>query len=418
MLRGWEVVVVTAPLGPDANEALGFPRIFTERARIVECGPASDVLEPIRRLLWLLGLRRNRSLTEQIKAQLPASGSRTAFERAFQTLIAIIGWPDLQAPWKRAAVRAAEALLTEQHFDGMVSSSPYPTSHLVAAILKDRHPSLRWVADFRDLWADNHSNQTPAWRQWIDRRWEHRILRCADALTSPTEKWAEQLARLHGKPGFCVPNGFVDYETEESTAPALSRKFELLYTGVRYPKQQSIRPLLEAIASLQAERFIDPSSFRFRWIGPFDSETSLMVSELGIASLVSQESSVGRREARKAQANAHAVLFLQWEDARTDWSSSLKLHEYVGCGRPILALGGHPESNVSALLRSTGRSVLAVTADEAATALRQWVGELRITGSIPVSEDWRSMARTLSGISRGMARLESLFDSVPSPGSL
>ena len=43
---------MTAPLGADAAEELGFPRIFAERAQIVECGSATDVLEPLRKLLW------------------------------------------------------------------------------------------------------------------------------------------------------------------------------------------------------------------------------------------------------------------------------------------------------------------------------------------------------------------------------
>ena len=119
------------------------------------------------------------------------------------------------------------------------------------------------MADFRDLWAENHNYQMPAWRRAIDRRWERQMLRLTDVFTSPTEAWAEQLAQQHDKPGICVPNGYVDYETEiaPGPAPAASRKFTLLYTGVRYPNNQQILPLLEAMAALQAEQLIDPESF-------------------------------------------------------------------------------------------------------------------------------------------------------------
>lgn len=409
--KGWEVTVVTAPLGADAAEELGFPSIFAERARIVECGSATDALEPVRKLLWLFGLRRRQSLTEQLKAQLPAAGTRSAFDVAFQTLLALIGWPDLQAPWRRPALRAARALLREESFDVLVSSSPYPTSHAVAAGLKRENPQLRWVADFRDLWAENHNYQMPAWRRAIDRRWERQMLRLADAFTSPTETWAEQLANQHGKPGICVPNGYVDYETDTAPAPAAaaSRQFTLLYTGVRYANNQEILPLLEAIAALQAERLIDPESFQFRWIGPFDADTARVAAELGITALISQESSVGRRDATLAQAAAQAVLFLQWQDAATDWSSSLKLHEYVGCGRPILALGGVPDSIVSHLLQRTGRAILVFTAADVTNALRSWITMQRHEGSIPVPSNWSDVAIALSGISRGLPTLEALL---------
>ncbi|MCX5764645.1 MAG: glycosyltransferase [Gemmatimonadetes bacterium] len=408
--KGWEVTVVTAPLGADAAVELGFPRIFAERARIVACGSATDALEPVRKLLWLLGLRRRQSLIEQLKAQLPAVGTRSAFDVAFQTLLALIGWPDLQAPWRRPALRAARALLREESFDVLVSSSPYPTSHAVAATLKRENPTLRWVADFRDLWAENHNYQMPAWRRAIDRRWERQMLRLADAFTSPTEAWAEQLAKQHGKPGICVPNGYVDYETDTAPAPgprpAASRQFTLLYTGVRYPNNQEILPLLEAIAALQAEQLIDPETFQFRWIGPFDSETAGWVTELGLQLLVSQEAPVQRIVAKQEQRAAHALLFLQWQDPLTEWSSSLKLHEYVGSGRPILAIGGHDDSAVSRLLAQSGRAQMVHVASECAAVIRKWLAEFRAEGSLRVPDGWEAKARELSGISRGLNALE------------
>ena len=410
--KGWEVTVVTAPLGAGAAEELGFPRIFAERARIVACGSATDALEPVRKLLWLFGLRRRQSLTEQLKAQLPAAGTRSAFDVAFQTLLALIGWPDLQAPWRRPALRAARALLREESFDVLVSSSPYPTSHAVAAALKRENPQLRWVADFRDLWAENHNYQMPAWRRAIDRRWERRMLRNADAFTSPTEAWAEQLAQQHGKPGICVPNGYVDYEPRRPTPPP-SARFTLLYAGVRYPLQQMITPLLEGIAVLCADGAINAATFQFRWVGPFDSETAREVARLKIGHVVSQEPPIPRDDAQRAQQEAGALLFLQWQDPATDWSSSLKLHESVGSGRPILAIGGFSDSIVSRLLLQSGRTRFVHTVPECAQALRGWLTEYRTTGTVEVSDDWETTARTLSGISRGLDDLEStLFENM------
>ena len=403
--KGWEVTVVTAPLGADAAEELGFPRIFAERAQIVECGSATDVLEPLRKLLWLLGLRRRQSLTEQIKAQLPAEGTRSAFDGAFQALLALIGWPDLQAPWRRPALRAARALLREQSFDVLVSSSPYPTSHAVAAALKRENPQLRWVADFRDLWSDNHSYQMPRWRRAIDRQWERRMLRHADALTTPTVAWSEHLSAQHGVVSAVVPNGYLDYEP---WLPAVtqSTRFTLLYSGVRYPLQQNITPLLEGVAALCREGAVDTATFQFRWVGPFDSDTARQVATLNIGHLVSQEPPIQRDHAWRAQQEASALLFLQWQDSATDWSSSLKLHEYVGSGRPILAIGGHDDSAVSRLLAQSGRAQMVHVASECAAVIRKWLAEFRAEGSLRVPDGWEAKARELSGISRGLDDLE------------
>jgi len=407
--RGWDVTVVTAPLGDDAALRLGFPDAFAKQARVVQTGPSSDVLQPLRELLWRFGLRRRVSLTGQLKERIAVPAARGGFDRAFQLVLALIGWPDLQAPWRDSAVEAAEVLLERERFDVMVSSSPYPTSHIVAATLRRRYPSLRWVADFRDLWADNHNYSMPRWRQAIDRRWERRVLRNADALMTPTQDWSAHLSRVHNRPAVCVPNGYVDYEQAVEPAALAAGKFVLLYSGLRYPANQSIRPLLEAMRRLRDEGVIDAERFCFRWIGPFDSDTAHQVSELGIRDLVSQEPPVSRDQAVAAQRAATALLFLQWQDRATDWSSSLKLHEYVGSGRPILAVGGFPESPVSRLLAATGRACLAVSDHDAAQCLRAWISEIHTRGRISVPPDWSARAEALSGISRGLNALTEIL---------
>jgi glycosyltransferase involved in cell wall biosynthesis len=411
--RGWDVTVVTAPLGDDAARRLGFPDAFAKQARVVQTGPSSDVLQPLRELLWRFGLRRRVSLTEQLKERIALPAVRGGFDRAFQLVLALIGWPDLQASWRDSAVEAAEVLLQRERFDVMVSSSPYPTSHVVAATLRRRHPSLRWVADFRDLWADNHNYPMPRWRQVIDRRWERHVLRQVDALMTPTQGWSAHLSRVHNRPAVCVPNGYVDYEKAVEPAALAADRFVLLYSGVRYPANQSIRPLLQAIRRLRDEGVIDADRFCFRWIGPFDSDTAHLVAELGIGDLVSQEPPVSRDQSLAAQQAAHALLFLQWQDRATDWSSSLKLHEYVGSGRPILAIGGVPESPVSRLLAATGRACLAFSDQDAARCLRAWISEIHTRGRISVPPDWRARAEALSGISRGLNALTEIL----SPGS-
>jgi len=380
--RGWEVTVVTAPLGADAAEELGFPRIFAERAQIVECGSATDVLEPLRKLLWLLGLRRRQSLTAQIRAQLPAAGSRSAFDTAFQALLALIGWPDLQAPWRRPALRAARALLREESFDVLVSSSPYPTSHAVAAALKRENPELRWVADFRDLWADNHNYQMPRWRRAIDSALERRMMMFADALVTTADDWAETLRRTHGKSVTVVRNSFVDYDLPAAGAPPSMTPLTVLYTGVRYPKQQRITPVLEAIASLAAGGTVTPRELMLRFVGPFDEELALESTRLGVAAFVTQDGSVTRAAAQRLQREAHVLLYLQWEDKAVDMVSALKYWEYLGSGRPVLMTGGHPDGTAERIALDAHAGTAAHTPATIADALRGWIRELQGSGAV------------------------------------
>jgi hypothetical protein len=406
---GWDVTVVTTPLGDGAAGSLGFPRWFAERARIVETAATPDILEPIRRLLWVLGLRRRQSLTEQVMVQMPGAGSRLAFDRAFTSLQAIIGWPDVYAPWKRPALAAARAMIRQQPYDVMVSTSPYPTSHAVAAQLKRENPSLRWVADFRDLWSQNHNYEMPRWRQRVDAKLERRMMARADVLVTTATEWAEQLRALHDKPVTVVRNAFVDYEALPDGTPSAVPPLTILYTGVRYPGKQLILPVLEAIAILADRGEVAPGDLRLRVVGPFDAELADDALKLGVEAFATQEGPVGRREAQRRQRQAHVLLYLGWEDPAVDMVSSLKFWEYLASGRPVPMAGGNPGGTAERVLVESNAGVCARTAANVVDALRGFISEFKRTGATASHLNRDVVAR--HGISVQVRALERVLDS-------
>src|SRR6185295_5376348 len=54
------------------------------------------------------------------------------------------------------------------------------------------------------------------------------------------------------------------------------------------------------------------------------------------------------------QRAADVLLFLDWTDGRSDGMLTGKLLEYLGSGRPILALGGRRDSEANRLIAETG----------------------------------------------------------------
>lgn len=409
LLEGWKVTVITAPLGPNAAERLGFPSVFGDKATLIEVGPAEDVLEPFRRLLWRVGMQRGQSLSGQLSEAIATRTSRSALRVLSEHAEALLGWPDVYFRWARPASTAALHLLGEHAFTAMVSSSPYPSAHFAAARVKQLRPDMRWVADFRDLWVSNHSEAGVFWRRGIDRWLERRTVAIADAFISPTPEWSQLLGKRYGKQSECVPNGFVDYEpnVETARANAVDGPFTLLYTGVRYHGHQRIEMICDAIKTLKDDGIINQESFRFVVYGPLDAELQHYANALGIADLVRLEPSISRRAARDAQANADALLFYQWDDEeKTNWISSLKLHEYVGTGRQILATGGFPQSSVSNLLLHTERAGLCFTTEQTTSWLRDHIRKWRQRVPPILPPDWALQAKELSGVSRGVPSLK------------
>ena len=89
-----------------------------------------------------------------------------------------IGW----YPWARAA---GERLFAEDPPDAILSTSPHPTAHLIAARLVRAH-DRPWVMDFRDPWYEEPPEpDTPATvhraARWLERRTVHRASRVVGA---------------------------------------------------------------------------------------------------------------------------------------------------------------------------------------------------------------------------------------------
>src|SRR5262245_13934317 len=105
--------------------------------------------------------------------------------------------PDLTDGWVRPAVDWAGA---HGPWDVVVGSGGPPAAHLAALGIKQAGRARRWVADFRDLWTDNHIYGGLFPFTLIERRRERRVLAAADRLVTVSPGLADRLRAKSGKP--------------------------------------------------------------------------------------------------------------------------------------------------------------------------------------------------------------------------
>jgi glycosyltransferase involved in cell wall biosynthesis len=367
---GWRATVVTRPLGADAESLLGLPRDFF---RFVDIAPApyrGDVFWILRELLAWFGFSSKSSYTEQLKDRVGGGrAGKSWVDRlmlSYQMLLAI---PDTEWPWYRSAVRVANAQLKQHAFDVILSSSPVPTVHLVAATLKKRH-GIPWVADLRDLWSQNHNYAFPAPRRWLDRRLELRALKSADMLTTISRPLEEKLKSLHGDRVAIVRNGYQPIANVLVT-PQLPDLFTISYTGTIYAGKQDPARLLVALHNLLKSGRMAAERVAANFYGRQDSLLQQLVNELGLQDVVAQKGMLPRSEIRRRQKESHLLLLLQWEDASEEGIFPLKLFEYLDSGRPVLATGGSASGEIPDILYETQAGVVATTTEEVEQALLQ-----------------------------------------------
>lgn len=365
---GWRATVVTPPLEADAASVLGLPKDF---ACFVDIAPApyrGDVFWIIRKLMGWFGFSSQTSYTEQLKDRVGGGhrgkGWVDRLMQAYQVLFAI---PDTEWPWYGAALRAARAQIELHDFDVILSSSPVPTVHFVAASLKKQY-GLPWVADLRDLWSQNHAYSFPEARRWLDCRLELRTLRSADLLTTISKPLEAKLLSLHGDRVGLVRNGYQPM-ADALEIVQLPPRFTISYTGTIYAGKQDPSRLLVPLHNLVKSGRMAAEKIAVNFYGRHDSMLQQMVCELGLQEVVKQKGLVPRGEIRLRQKESHMLLLLQWEDSSEEGIFPLKLYEYLDSGRPVLATGGADAGEIADILEQTRAGVVATTQDQVEKAV-------------------------------------------------
>lgn len=127
--------------------------------------------------------------------------------------------------------------------------------------------ALTNIADFPDLWSQNHNYGYSPLRRMVDRRLEVKTLSKADALITVSELWAEKLGILHkGKPVYTITHGFDPAEVNILLAK-LTAKFTITYTGSVYAREQNPSNLFAAIRDLISDGTMNPNDIPFRFYG-------------------------------------------------------------------------------------------------------------------------------------------------------
>lgn len=277
----------------------------------------------------------------------------------------LLHWPDAEIGWVGNATQVGRQLLATHEFDLIYVSAPSFSALRVGRKLS-RSSSLPWVAEFRDLWSDNHSYAYPAWRRHLERLWEKRLLRTASALVTISAPFVEKLQRL-GKPVWEIRNGFdpedlVDAPVQGTKADVLN----IVYTGSVYPDHHDLTTFCAGLAAFRQAG----GKANVHVVGRNVAPLLERAREWKVDDWMTLEATVERRKALSLQCSADVLLLFLWSEGSAGIYTT-KLFEYAGAHRPILAVGSG-RCDVSAWVREAGIGEVATDAARVAESLRLW----------------------------------------------
>jgi len=280
--------------------------------------------------------------------------------------------------WYFYAVKEGLRLLSRGDISVIFSSSQPRTSHLIAARLHHR-TKIPWVAEYRDLWVDPYDNKSRFYQFW-ETKMERKVMKGCYTLITVSEFTTRQLEAVHHKKVAVIHNGFDEDDYRENVP--LTPKFTLTSTGSISSGKRNPELVFQAIAQLWQEGKIVPDNFEVRLYGGSSLQTLLpLIEKYHLEGLVKIYGFVPFKECVRRQQESTVLLLPEWDSPLAQHAPTGKLFEYLGAGRPVLAIA-YKTGAIDKLLQETGAGIVVNEVEAIKGVLTRWLEEWQQSGRI------------------------------------
>ncbi len=277
--------------------------------------------------------------------------------------------PDEFIGWYPFAVRLGARLVRERAIEAVISTSPPHTAHLVGRAIAAR-AGVPFVADFRDAWTRNPSfTRGEGRRGRIEARLEAGIAGAAQRIVTVSQGIRNGLLQDH--PSLCpedvsvIQNGFDPEDFEKGWLPSdlapVPGKLRVVYTGGwldgRTP--ETFLAALRAYAGKSRRQGLPEIEAVFA--GTEQALVTKYAARAGVSALVRTVGYLPLRTACALQRSADALLLVLSDRKHGEGVLTGKVFQYLGAGRPVLAVV--PEGEAADLVRKTGAGCVVAPGD-------------------------------------------------------
>jgi glycosyltransferase involved in cell wall biosynthesis len=267
---------------------------------------------------------------------------------------------DSQVGWNKAAERACSTLSPKDVDVILVSGPPF------AAFSLAKRLSEKWgcpyVLDYRDPWENPGRGH---YAERVIRSTEEALIDGASAVVAISESLLNGSGALNSKLHI-ITNGF-DPEEMELIKPYDFGHFAIVYTGVFYPPQRTITPVMQALKAVRASSIDQTTPWKFHYYGPQNDHVRAEAQRFGVLDRVELHGLVPRSKALAALRGAGLTVVITsvlQETADPDEAiTNGKLHDKaivtgklfdaLGLGAPTLIVGPRG-ADVDAVIQTTG----------------------------------------------------------------
>lgn len=264
--------------------------------------------------------------------------------------------PDARMFWIKPSVRFLKRYLQEHPVDAIVTTGPPHSMHMIGYKVH-RATGIPWIADFRDPWTNIDFYRDLHLSSWADHRHhrlELKVLETASKVVTVTWRSRDEFKALCGRDDIVVvPNGFDDADFPDAGKIKLDEAFSIVHIGSMNKDRnpivlwKAIRKALEVSSELTEHLSI-------KLVGPVDFSVRTAVEEYGLQQYTTFVEFVPHSEAVMMQQQAQINLLVINNSPNSKTIIPGKLYEYLGSGRPLLAVGPRDSDSAMVIEKTRG----------------------------------------------------------------
>lgn len=331
---GWNPIVLTVENGDYSARDESLLELIPPGVKVVR----THIYEPYDLYRKLTGRVKGTAIDVNVlkKTQVGVSWK----ERLAELIRATIFIPDARIGWLFTAVKEGLKIIEEYDVEMIYSSSPPYTCSLIGKSLHGK-TGVKWVAGFRDPWTGFLTTPKRWWLpRMIDRAMEKSVFLSADAVEAAwqgiIDDAEEKYPELNRAKFFHNPNGF-DSSDFPSVSYERNSRFTLTYTGSLYSRRTP-SSLFLAIEKLISSGELNATDFTLRFVGRFGDEIHAMMDSASFTASIERIGYVPHNESIRFLMTSDAVLLIVDEAKESSAIVPGKVYEYLGVGRPIIAI--------------------------------------------------------------------------------